>query len=273
MAASFKTRFAYSPELLTLLIICCLETSQCINPRINLSLSTDHSRSWTSAGATWYGSPDGAGSDGGACGYGDAVSKPPFSSLITGIGPSLYDSGKECGACYEVKCTEHKACSGKPVRVVITDFCPGGPCASESAHFDLSGTAFGAMAVPGLEDELRNAGVLTIRYARVACDYSGKTVAFHVDAGSNPNYMAVVVEYEEGDGDLAAVHLKESDGGEWREMQQSWGAVWKLDAGSELQPPLSIQLTSGYSGETLVARNVIPSGWKPGATYRSVVNF
>ena len=60
----------------------------------------------------------------------------------------------------------HGSCSGRPVRVVITDFCPGGPCAAESAHFDLSGAAFGAMAIPGQDEKLRNAGVLRIRYAR-----------------------------------------------------------------------------------------------------------
>ncbi|KAM7491765.1 hypothetical protein LguiA_034686 [Lonicera macranthoides] len=240
----------------------------------NLSAVATH---WGPAGATWYGSPDGAGSDGGACGYGSAVSQAPFSSMITAISPSLYRSGKECGACYMVKCTRHPSCSGKPARVVITDFCPGGPCLSESAHFDLSGSAFGAMAIPGQEDNLRNAGVLQIRYARVACDYSGKNIAFHVDQGSNPNYIAVVVEFEEGDGDLAGVGVMEESkakiGNEWRTMQQSWGAVWKLDAGSELKPPLSIRLTSQYSGKTLVAKDVIPVGWKPGATYRSLVNY
>ena len=113
----------------------------------------------------------------------------------------------------------------------------------------------------------------------MACDYSGKTIAFHVDQGSNSNYFAAVIEYEEGDGDLGSVELKEASSSdsvgdeEWRAMQQSWGAVWKLDAGSELHPPLSIKLTSEYSGQTLLAKNVIPSGWKPGATYRSVVNF
>lgn len=110
----------------------------------------------------------------------------------------------------------------------------------------------------------------------VACDYSGKNIAFRVDQGSNPYYFATVVEYEEGDGDLASVDLKEegsSGSDEWRAMQQSWGAVWKLDAGSELHPPLSIRLTSQYSGQTLVAKHVIPDGWQAGATYRSLVNF
>lgn len=111
----------------------------------------------------------------------------------------------------------------------------------------------------------------------MACDYSGKTIAFHVDQGSNPNYFATVIEFEEGDGDLGSVELKDASSSngyeEWRAMQQSWGAVWKLDAGSELHPPLSIRLTSQYSGQTLLAKNVIPNGWQPGATYKSLVNY
>lgn len=115
-------------------------------------------------------------------------------------------------------------------------------------------------------------------HGSVACDYSGKNIVFHVDPGSNPNYFAVVIELEEGDGDLAQVDLQQastsSEPGEWWEMNQSWGAVWQLNpTGSGLHPPFSIRLTSQYSGQTLVAKNVIPIGWHPGATYRSLVNY
>ncbi|XP_068635748.1 expansin-B15-like [Aristolochia californica] len=232
---------------------------------------------WLPAGATWYGSPNGAGSDGGACGYGSAVEQPPFSAMISAGGPSLFSSGKGCGRCYQlqVRCTGNAACSGKPVTVVIADECPG--CVSESVHFDLSGTAFGAMAIPGRADQLRNAGVLQIQHKRVACNYPVR-LAFHVDPGSNPYYFAVVVEYEDGDGDLAAVDLRQESGTqsnseEWMSLQQSWGADWRLNSGSVLQAPFSIRLTSLKSLETIVVRNVIPAGWKPGATYRSFVNF
>lgn len=54
---------------------------------------------------------------GGSCGYGESVSQAPFSSMVTGIGPSLYNSGKECGACYEVlnkyKYGVHYLCSAR----------------------------------------------------------------------------------------------------------------------------------------------------------------
>ncbi|KAJ0054359.1 putative expansin-B2 [Pistacia vera] len=269
-------RYPFSFFTLVTILSLLINPCHCFNPKLlNISLAQTDSN-WSPAGATWYGSPTGAGSDGGACGYGALVSQPPFSSMISAGGPSLFNSGEGCGACYEVKCTQNQnaACSGNPVKVVITDECPGGPCAAEAAHFDLSGTAFGSMATSGQADQLRNAGVLQIQYRRVECNYSGKTVTFHVDSGSNPNYFATLVEYEDGDGNLGKVELKQAlDSDSWLSMQRSWGAVWKLDSGSTLRPPFSIRLTEPDSGNTLVASGVIPANWKPGQTYRSLVNF
>ena len=59
----------------------------------------------------------------------------------------------------------NKACSGKPISVVITDKCLLSQCYS-SVDLDLSETAFGAMALSGKESELRKASVLHVQYKR-----------------------------------------------------------------------------------------------------------
>lgn len=264
------THFLFFAALLSL----SLTPSFCFHPKsFNLSNYHSYDSDWSPAVATWYGPPNGAGSDGGSCGYGEAVEQPPFSSLVTAGGPSLYKSGKACGACYQVKCSGEVACSGNPVTVVITDSCPGGSCASDSVHFDLSGTAFGAMAATGRADELRSLGVLHIQHKRVECNYPRTSISFIVDSGSNSNYFAALIEYEDGDGELGSVELKQVDSYSWIPMKQSWGAVWKLDSGSALQAPFSLRLTALDSGKIVVANNVIPVGWQPGMTYRSAVNF
>ncbi|CAN6203748.1 unnamed protein product [Urochloa humidicola] len=229
---------------------------------------------WLSGGgATYYGAPNGDGGEGGACGYQTAVGKRPFSSMIAAGSTPLYRDGEGCGACYEVKCASNAACSGEPVTIVITDRSPGDLYPGEVAHFDMSGTAMGAMARPGMADKLRAGGVLRVQYRRVQCKYPGVNVAFKVDQGANPFYFDVLVEFEDDDGDLSAVDLMEAgSGGVWAPMAHSWGATWTLNNGRRLRAPFGLRLTSD-SGRLLVVSNAIPAGRKPGSTYRSLVNY
>jgi len=139
-------------------------------------------------------------------------------------------------------------------------------------HFDLSGTAFGAMAQPGRNNELRHAGIIDIQFARVPCEFPGLKVGFHVEEGSSQVYFAVLVEYENGDGDVVQVDLMEKGSRLWTPMRESWGSIWRLDSNHRLQPPFSIR-TRSDSGKTLVARDVIPANWRPNTFYRSIVQY
>ncbi|KAH9608265.1 hypothetical protein KSS87_000536 [Heliosperma pusillum] len=164
---------------------------------------------WNSAVATWYGEPNGDGSSGGACGYGSLVDVKPFKGRVGAVNPILFKSGEGCGACYKVRCLDKTICSKRAVTVIITDECPG--CSRTSVHFDLSGAAFGRMAFEGEGGHLRNRGILNIKYVKTACKYPGKTVAFRVNEGSTDYWLSLMVEYEDGDGDVGSMQIKQNE--------------------------------------------------------------
>ncbi|KAL8151061.1 hypothetical protein V2J09_020869 [Rumex salicifolius] len=225
---------------------------------------------WHTASATWYGDPNGDGSDGGACGYGSLVDVRPYKARVGAVSPILFKDGEGCGACYKVKCVGPSICSRRPVTVIVTDRSP--VVGSSPTHFDLSGAAFGHMAVRGQNTKLRDRGILQVLYRRTECRYKGKNIAFHVNAGSTNYYLSVLIEYEDGDGDIGSMHIRQAGSSEWLEMTHLWGANWCINGGP-LKGPFSVMLTSLSLGNTLSARDVIPSRWSPKATYTSRLNF
>ncbi|KAK6137852.1 hypothetical protein DH2020_028407 [Rehmannia glutinosa] len=201
----------------------------CMNFKsINASLAGG----FASAVATWYGDPNGSGS-GGACGFENDVANPTYNSLISAGNQNLFKYGKGCGACYEVKCTQNAQCSGSPIKVTITDECPGA-CNNDAVHFDLSGKAFGYLAKPGQADALRKLGRITIEYQRVQCSYNAR-LTFKIDKGSNPYYLAFAIEYLSGDGEIGSVEISSSNSNGWKAAQQSFGATWKVDLPSGIR--------------------------------------
>uniref|UniRef100_N1R5F2 Expansin-B4 n=1 Tax=Aegilops tauschii TaxID=37682 RepID=N1R5F2_AEGTA len=251
---------------------CCAHSA--LNYTGSLAKASKASWSWLPAKATWDGAPTGAGPDdnGGACGY-KHTNQYPFMSMTSCGNEPLFKDGMGCGACYQIRCVNNKACSGKPETVMITDM-NYYPVAKY--HFDLSGTAFGAMAKPGQNDKLRHAGIIDIQFQRVPCNHPGLNVNFHVERGSNPNYLAVLVEFANREGTVVQMDLMESRNGRptgyWTAMRHSWGAIWRMDSRRRLQGPFSLRIRS-ESGKTLVAKQVIPANWKPDTNYRSNVQF
>jgi hypothetical protein len=236
------------------------------------NITANYGSKWLEAMATFYGSnPRGAAPDdhGGACGYKD-VDKPPFEGMTACGNEPIFKDGLGCGSCYEIKCKAPAECSDKPVLVKITDKNYEHIAAY---HFDLSGKAFGSMAKKGQEDKLRKAGELTVQFRRVKCKYpSGTKIAFHVEKGSNPNYLALLVKYAAGDGDVVAVDVKEKGSDKFIPMNHSWGAIWRLDPKKPIKAPLTIRLTS-EGGSHVVQDDVIPENWKPDTVYNSKIQF
>ncbi|PWA42827.1 expansin-B14 [Artemisia annua] len=170
-----------------------------------------------------------------------------------------------------ILCTQEPYCSGKPITVTISDECPG-LCNTVPFHFDLSGFAFGAMAYPGQDHNLRQLGQVDVQYQRVPCSYGGTNIAFKVSEKVNPSWFSMAIEYADGDGGFKHVEIAQGGTKNFVAMDNIWGAVWKVDVDPSFQPPFSFRLTSA-DGKTVVANNVIPENFSLGQKYSSNVNF
>lgn len=111
---------------------------------------------WRSARATYYAAQNPPDSVGGACGYGN-LEKAGYGSATAGLSEELFDRGRVCGACFEIRCAEDvKWCiRGGSVIVTATNFCPpnyglpadaGGHCNPPNRHFVIHIEAFQKIA-------------------------------------------------------------------------------------------------------------------------------
>lgn len=44
---------------------------------------------------------------------------------------------------------------------------------------------------------------------RTPCKYPGKKIAFHVNEGSTPFWLSLLVEFEDAEGDIGTMHIRE----------------------------------------------------------------
>uniref|UniRef100_A0A803LU87 Expansin-like B1 n=1 Tax=Chenopodium quinoa TaxID=63459 RepID=A0A803LU87_CHEQI len=234
---------AFSLQNLLYLSICLLLLISVANAQ-NCSDCFVHSR------ASYYPNSDAQGTDNGACGFG------AFGATVNGgdvsTASELYRDGVGCGACYQV-----------------------GKMHQQHTDFILSEHAFSKMAqTTDAAASLRSLGVVDIEYQRISCSYPGKNITFKIDESSNyPSYLAFAIYYQQGEKDITAVQLCETQNFTCKLLQRDHGAVWTST--SPPSGPLSIRMLfsdGDYADDTwVVPVNNIPQDWKSEAIYDSGV--
>ncbi|XP_039145972.1 expansin-like B1 [Dioscorea cayenensis subsp. rotundata] len=219
---------------------------------------------FTHSRAAYYPNSDQQGTSDGACGY------KSFGATLNGgdvsAASNLYRNGVGCGACYQVICTDSSLCSTDGVRIVITD-----SGSSSDTDFILSQKAFSKMGqTADAGASLLSLGAVDIEYQRIPCSWPGKNITFKVDEASDfPGYLAFLLEYQQGDKDITAVRLCETENLTCKLIDRSHGAMWAVN--SPPSGPLSIQmlLSGGDDGDEtwVVATNNVPESWKTGESY------
>ncbi|XP_078448463.1 expansin A13 [Wolffia australiana] len=216
---------------------------------------------WKPARATFYSTDDPRDSIAGACGYGD-LSRVGYGLGTAGLSETLFEKGRLCGACFEIRCVEElRYCiPGTSIKLTATNFCPSnyglqdGPCNPPNRHLVMPIEAFEKIAI-------WKAGNMPVQYRRVKCSREGG-LRFTVDGYGV--FLTVLISNVGGAGDVAAVKVKGAKTG-WLQMARNWGQNWQINAELRGQP-LSFEVTTG-DGATVTSYNVAPAGWTFGQTF------
>ncbi|KAG0554038.1 hypothetical protein KC19_12G058700 [Ceratodon purpureus] len=214
---------------------------------------------------TFYGSPNGGGTQGGACGYQNTVSLG-YGYMTAALSTTLFQGGAACGACFELKCKFIKETNSaknwcysysKSIVITATNLCPpgstGGWCNPPRHHFDLPMPAFNTLAK-------QVGGVAPVLFRRVPCQRKG---GIRFTVGGNPWFFMILIHNVGGAGDITKVMIK-CPYTPWYPMYRNWGSLWTVR--TQMRGSLSFQITTS-DGRTVTTNNAVGNGWKFGQTW------
>ncbi|PKU82720.1 expansin-like B1 [Dendrobium catenatum] len=217
--------------------------------------------------AAYYPNSEQNGTADGACGY--RLYGATLNGGDVSAASDLYRNGVGCGACYQVRCTNINYCSDNGVTIVITDLGSSG-----GTDFILSQHAFARMGqTVDTGKSLLDLGWVDIEYARVSCSYPNKNITIKIDESSiYPDYLAFVIEYQQGIKDIIAVQLCETVSLTCKLLDRSRGTVWAVV--SPPSGPLSVRMLLSSNDDNddeswATPINDIPVNWTPGTSYDS----
>jgi hypothetical protein len=208
----------------------------------------------------------------GACGYGNLFEQG-YGLETTALSVALFDEGRACGGCYELRCHGSAYCArgGAPVvTVTATNACPANYskpndnwCNPPLRHFDLSKPMFLRLVTDF------HVGIIPVHYRRAPCARRG---GVRFEMRGDRWWVAVLVFNVAGAGDVRAVAAKGSRDGAWVEMRRNWGQIWDGADSRLVGQGLSFRVTNS-DGRSIVFDNVVPPTWSAGQTFEGKHQF